>query len=1134
MDDILSGLNERQIEAVTTTEGYLRVIAGAGSGKTRLLVSRYAYLVREYGIAPSNILCVTFTNKAAGEMKRRVRAAIGGEYDTSLISTYHGFCVRVLREDIEKVFYPKEFTIIDEVGQKSILGEIYRKFELKLDHASFEKILDMIAEYKAKNRSYVARMCARDNRPITDGAADLNSRIIEEYLGTQRRRYAMDFSDLLYFTLDIFARCPDVLEKWQDRLNYIQVDEFQDSSRTEMELVDLLSAKYKNLMIVGDPDQNIYEWRGSDVRLLVDFDKTHVPTKTVILDRNYRSTPEILRCANTLIEKNVFRLKKDLYTENGGGAPVIHYHEKSEFAEAGRIVENIHALRRELGLGYGSFAVLYRSGFLSRVIEKKLTESGIPYEIFGGVKFYRRMEIQDILAYLRLVAAKEQPPQEKTGQLLLEDMERSLQEESAERAPTEDTIPSLASPNSQQSTDENAAFRRIINTPRRRFGRTRLERLIALADGGSLYETLRRNLDDPAFAGSGAADFVALIDSLREFYPTARISETVERVCAGSGYEQYIRELGNMERFDNLSEFKRIAGEYEQNFGEDLTLPEFIAQLDIMAADSDDGGGGSDTVKLMTIHAAKGLEFPVVFVPGFSEGIFPSAKTVEERRLLGIEEERRLCYVAITRAERRLFLLDSEGTTGGGRTKTPSRFLFEIGEENYTRIGVIPKELRDGTTRIVSGQPAETGSLAPGSAVSHPAFGDGVVESYNVKKHSYRVRFEKLGGTRDIAEDFFRRPRRGGDAPAQAKTEAAGAEEQSAVGAHTQAESSAAASSASADGVELAKGEIAASSFGSRDESINSPAEGVRRALLAVEEASRRAAAEADAAREARAAAASRDAESRRRIEAELKAIAEARRAALAFTDDDSISAARAVTAADGDSDASIFGEQQSISFDLPEGGASPFGSRAPATDIDFDLLGDELDDMPLADEEDEIFVAALRDETETEFIPMIEAPKKHISTSEYSNLWDDPTVPKEGWVCVGVSDLGEPSAVCEMCGRQIIRYVHHMRHPRYRPLGVGCVCAGKMEGDPEGARARERDFKRRESRKKTFLARKWKVSRNGNRYLKIREHIIVLIEERSRGGWRYSFDGTFCRETFATQEGAILAVFEELEVAGS
>ena len=362
--DYLLTLNDKQLEAVQHTEGYLRVIAGAGSGKTKLLVSRYAYLVKEYGIDSANILCVTFTNKAAGEMKRRIRALIGSEYDTSMICTYHGFCVRVLREDIEKIFYPREFQIIDSSQQKAILSEIYQKFELKLDHGSFEKIVKEIGNYKGKHRDYVAKMCCTEKCPILETINTIDDQIIEEYLQHQKQIYAMDFNDLMFFVLDVFTRCPEVLEKWQDRLNYIQVDEFQDSSRTEMKLIDLLSARHKNLMIVGDPDQNIYEWRGSEVKLLVDFDKTHHPTKTIYLNQNYRSTPQILQCANTLIENNVFRLKKDLFTKSGFGAEVYHFHTKNEYLEAEKIVETILDIRKKNDCNFADFAVLYRSGFL--------------------------------------------------------------------------------------------------------------------------------------------------------------------------------------------------------------------------------------------------------------------------------------------------------------------------------------------------------------------------------------------------------------------------------------------------------------------------------------------------------------------------------------------------------------------------------------------------------------------------------------------------------------------------------------------------------------------------------------------------------------------------------------------------
>ena len=696
------------------TEGYLRVIAGAGSGKTKLLVSRYAYLVKAYGIDSANILCVTFTNKAAGEMRRRIRSLIGQEYDTSLICTYHGFCVRVLREDVEKVFYPKEFQIIDDAQQKAILGDIYQKFELKLDHASFEKIIKRIGFFKATHRDYVAKMCCTEPCRIVPDIATLDDQIVEEFLQRQKQIYAMDFNDLLYFVLDIFDRCPEVLEKWQDRLNYIQVDEFQDSSNTEMELVDRLSGKHKNLMIVGDPDQNIYEWRGSDVKLLVDFDKTHLPTKTVFLNQNYRSTPQILRCANTLIEKNVFRLKKDLFTKSGDGVQVYHYHEKNEYAEADRIIANIHQIRKESGCNYADFAVLYRSGFLSRIIEKKFTENGVPYEIFGGVKFYQRMEIQDIMAYLRLVAF-----------------------------------------------DDDISFKRIVNKPRRRFGRTKLQRLLALqTDGASLFQTLQDNIDDPAFKQSGAREFVDTVNTIRQLHQTVPLSECVEHACADSGYEKYIRELGDMERFENLSEFKRIASEYENNFGETVSLKEFINQISLQS--EDDGEEACDMVKLMTIHAAKGLEFPNVFIIGFSEGVFPSAKAIEERKKMGLEEERRLCYVAITRAEKRLFLLDSEGYNQNGKQKLPSRFLKEIGEENYIRVGTISKELQHSADQYAAQLFSEAAELPPktvGTRVTHPAFGEGEILGFGRNKNTYRVKFDKLASERDISADFFNKPR---------------------------------------------------------------------------------------------------------------------------------------------------------------------------------------------------------------------------------------------------------------------------------------------------------------------------------------------------------------------------------------
>ena len=949
--DYLLKLNEKQLEAVTSTEGYLRVIAGAGSGKTKLLVSRYAYLVKEYGIDSSNILCVTFTNKAAGEMKRRIRALIGGEYDTSLICTYHGFCVRVLREDVEKIFFPKEFQIIDNTQQKAILGEIYQKFELKLDYGSFEKIVRQISRYKSLNRNYVSKMCCTDKMQILEEINTLDDQITEAYLQHQKQIYAMDFNDLLYFTIDVFSRCEDVLGKWQDRLNYIQVDEFQDSSKTEMQLINMLSQKHKNLMIVGDPDQNIYEWRGSNVNLLVDFDKTHIPTKTVFLNQNYRSTPQILKCANTLIEKNEFRLKKDLFTKSDFGSDVYHYHTKNEYDEAEKIVQIILDIRKKTQCDFSDFAVLYRSGFLSRIVEKKFTESGIPYEIFGGVKFYQRMEVQDIMAYLRLVAF-----------------------------------------------NDDLAFKRIINKPRRRFGRVKLQSLQMMQTDASLYDTLKKNIDNPSFKNSGIQDFVDVIETVKENLEYMTVSDVVEILCDKSGYEKYIRELGDMERFENLSEFKRIATEYERNLGEDITLKEFINHISLQS--EDDGEENTDMVKLMTIHSAKGLEFPNVFVLGFSEGIFPSSKTIEERKQMGLEEERRLCYVAITRAEKRLYLLDSEGCSQNGSQKLPSRFLKEIGENNYVRIGVIPKELQDATDRIVNQEnnteTEENTAKNIGDKVHHPAFGEGEIVGIEKNKGSYRIKFQKLSSERVMSAQYFNQ----------------------------------------------------------------------KHQLPHVENKTQR-----------------EEPESFYDYKKEPK--------------EEKVN--------------SLFADEKekttlSTKKEIPE------GYKKAEEKVVSEMKEEENGNQNNSPEEKQ----------QKEYI----AP----DTSDYENLWNNPEVPKSGWVCTGVTDLGAPVGVCQMCGHQIIRYVHHMVHNEYGRLNVGCICAGKMEGDVEKAKQRENDFKNKEKRRENFKTRKWKTSKNNNSFLKIKDHLIVLYYNKKYDNWKYSLDNVFCVEVYNTREEAMDAAFEALE----
>lgn len=970
--EYLEGLNDKQLEAVSETEGYVRVIAGAGSGKTKLLVCRYAYLVKEYGIDASNILCVTFTNKAAGEMKRRIQALIGDENETSLICTYHGFCARLLREDAEKLFLPKSFQIIDNTQQKTILGEIYQKRELKLDYASFEKILKIIDRYKSEQyMEYVPRICSPENIRIRSAITSLDEEIMEEYMQRQKAVGALDFTDLISFALYLLETNASVREKWQDRLNYIQVDEFQDSSVREMHLIDILSGSYGNVMIVGDPDQNIYEWRGSDVKLLVDFDKTHTPTKTIILNRNYRSTPQILSCANTLIDRNTLRLKKDLYTEAPPGADVIHYHSKTESEETKIITDLIKGGVQSGTRKYSDYAVLYRSGFLSRVVENRMVEQGIPYEIYGGVKFYQRMEILDVIAYLRLIAY-----------------------------------------------NDDISFKRIVNKPRRRFGRTKMNALEQLQEdelqlffGGDqqhLFDVLAAHVSESPFKNSEAPGFVKWVEELRDKVGSMRITEIVNCVTTKTGYEQYIRELGDEERYENLMEFKRIADEFERSFGEQLTLPEFLQQIALQAGE--DTEQVRDAVKLMTIHAAKGLEFPAVFVIGFSEGIFPSSKTIEERKLLGLEEERRLCYVAITRAEDQLYLMDSEGQSPQGIKKLPSRFLREIGTENYVRIGIISNEL-DRESRAYSHRldeklerPSEGPGFADGGTVTHHIFGEGKIIANDPVRRTIRVQFPDVKMPRNLSYDYFN-------------------EEHGRV----------------------------------------------------MPLASTRIQSESDAAEQ-------------------TKPMGEFR---------NELPKDRDLQTGEGED------EQSDIVYR-----AEPMEEAYPEDR----MITDEAAIMGEPEEYEEGFDQRHAD------------PEVLARLNDAENLWKRDDVPHSGWICTGVTDLGAPVGICEMCGHQIIRYAHHMIHPQYHPLVAGCYCAGKMEGDPEAARERERDLKNQLARKESFIRRQWKRSRNGNEYLRIRGHVLVLYELKSGGGWKYAIDSAFANEMFNSRENAVLAVFQAFD----
>ncbi|MDD2268130.1 MAG: UvrD-helicase domain-containing protein [Eubacteriales bacterium] len=701
----LDGLNEKQIEAVTSIDGYFRVIAGAGSGKTKALTHRYAYLVGEAGIPPRNILCVTFTNKAACEMKKRVKALVGKDCDTSLITTYHGFCARVLREDISGLFYPENFLILDTPDQKVILSEIYDRLNISLDFASYEDICLAIDIYK-DDQSYVDYLVDPKAEIHPEKAKSLKEKIILNYLIGQKKIFGLDFNDLMYFTFALFKKKPEIKQKWQEQIQYILVDEFQDCSKREYRLINILSEVNKNLFVVGDPDQTIYGWRGADMKIIMDFDKKYPKTKTIMLNQNYRSTPEIIATANSLIANNKIRIEKELFSKLEPGVLPEHLHATDEKSEAEGIIKRIKALLNE-GYRYSDIAILYRAAYVSRFIEQYFTKEGIPFEIFGSLRFFERMEIKDALAFLRLAAF-----------------------------------------------GDDISFLRIINKPRRRMGKPKVVYLkeLAAAHGGTLYENLKNHLGDEIFANTGAAQFVTLIEELRAKVDSVNPSVLLQLALLKSGYEEFIRKDGDMDRLDNIAELKRTVEVYQENYGEFLPLKVFLQQIAVgFDNEADDK---RNFIKLMTIHAAKGLEFPAVFVCGMTEGIFPSSRTIEEWFQAGLEEERRLFYVAITRAKNKLYLTESEGI-GANNQKTPSRFLFEINENLYTRTGRIPEELIRKTKKKAGiSNKAETQTYQVGSSVLHPLFGEGIIESIDDKYKVYNVRFKKNGAIKSIRFDY--------------------------------------------------------------------------------------------------------------------------------------------------------------------------------------------------------------------------------------------------------------------------------------------------------------------------------------------------------------------------------------------
>lgn len=708
MGDILFGLNDEQRDAVTSTEGFVRVMAGAGSGKTRALAHRFAYLVNEVGILPANILCVTFTNKAANEMRRRIRS-LTGDNDTGFISTFHGFCVAVLQEDGYFVQYPKSFLVLDNSDIDSMLKIIYEERGLTLRDMTFSNARDMIEIEKCKNRpQYYLDVIAMDTDALKkkyDEAVSAKDVIFYGYLYQQKKCFGLDYNDLIKFTLYIFSISDEIRLKWQQRLEYIMIDEFQDIDGLQYELMQALCAYHKNLFIVGDPDQTIYTWRGANVKHILDFDKNFPKVKTIMMMKNYRSTPEIIAAANSLIDKNTVRMKKQLIPTLPKGERVVYSHAKTTKEEANSIAERIKKLSKA-GVPYGDITILYRAHYIARTIEEGLMRAEIPYTIYSGVQFFDRMEIKDALSYLRLIAYR-----------------------------------------------DDLSFMRIVNTPKRNIGEKRMRFLkeYAAANGCLLYDALVKSIDEPMFANTQARRFVKLIERFSSIYHTMPASELLSAVLNESGYEEALRTEGAQDRLDNLAELKQAVYEYETGCGEESRLEDFLSHVALLT--NADAAAAPNAVKLMTVHTAKGLEFPYVFICGLDEGMFPSKRTSSFEAM---EEERRLAFVAMTRAEKGLYLSDAEGRGLDGSFRYPSRFVFDIDRQLMDYSTELDPALKAEAQRYISSAHNRLKGLSGqqrlnvGDRVRHDIMGNGVIEDIDEERMAYVVKFDELPTTRKI------------------------------------------------------------------------------------------------------------------------------------------------------------------------------------------------------------------------------------------------------------------------------------------------------------------------------------------------------------------------------------------------
>lgn len=702
----VEGLNDRQKEAVLHTEGPLLILAGAGSGKTRVLTHRIAYMIEEKEVFPNNILAITFTNKAANEMKERVGSLVGDKIEDIWIGTFHSICVRILRMNINKIGYDRSFTIYDTADQKTLIKECIKEQNVDKEMFKEKTILGIISSLKDKMKGPDTYIKANEGNYYNETVG----KIYDLYEKKLRKNNALDFDDLILKTIQLLRTNPDVLEFYQRKFRYIFVDEYQDTNKAQYELIKLFSERYKNLCVVGDDDQSIYGWRGADIRNILDFEKDFPDAKIIKLEQNYRSTKNILTVANSIIKNNNERKNKKLWTDNIDGSPVILNKAFDERDEANFVAETIRELVDSGKHKPSECAILYRTNAQSRSFEEVFMRRNISYKIVGGLKFYDRKEIKDIIAYLRLI----------------------------------------------QNPVDDISFRRVINVPKRGIGAATIEKIenYASQTGESLYSAILDVEDIPGLSKRATNNLTKFTDMINKFIAMKEVMDLkdfIEEVVNDTGYINELEKEDTIEattRIENLKEFISVAIDFEM-INEEGTLEDFLADISLLS-DVDNMEEADESVTMLTVHSAKGLEFPVVFLVGMEEGLFPMGRALDSESEL--EEERRLCYVAVTRAEEVLYITYANLRTIYGNTtySSPSRFLKEMpraiiqdgDEERLNTQGFKTSNLsfgEIGKEDKLRGMNKNKQNVSIGSKVRHKKWGEGTVVQVKEKSGDMEI-----------------------------------------------------------------------------------------------------------------------------------------------------------------------------------------------------------------------------------------------------------------------------------------------------------------------------------------------------------------------------------------------------------